>query len=87
MKGSFHLYTSFTCVLLSGGLHIVARKKPFNSIEKALTPAILIPAGEVDDIALLKHQVARLACVVVIQCHHLVGKRSTMKKITTWIYN
>lgn len=63
---SINTFPQFQSYSLSGGLHIVARKISLYSIENALTPAILNPAGEVDDIALLKHQVPRLACVIVI---------------------
>ncbi len=63
---SINTFPQFQSYSLSGRLHIVARKISLYSIENALTPAILNPAGEVDDIALLKHQVPRLACVIVI---------------------
>lgn len=51
---------------LSGGLHIVARKITLYSIQNPLTPAILGPAGEVDDVPLLKDQVTWVAFVVAI---------------------
>lgn len=55
----------------AGGVHIVPRKEALLTVENPLTPAVLVPHGQVDDITLLEHEVTWLTRVEVVQRHNL----------------
>lgn len=59
----------YLCCLF-GWLNIVPGKVALHSIQNALTPAIVVSAGDVDDVSLLEDQVISIACVVAVQRHH-----------------
>ena len=55
-------------------LHIIPRKIPLRAVQHSLTPAILLPAGDIDDVSLLEGQVLGLACVIAVQRHHCASR-------------
>lgn len=77
---------------LAHGLYVVSREEPFHSVQDALTPAVVVPLGQVDHVSFLKGQFFWFARFVAVKSHHLVaGKKKyhnelLPKLVTNWVF-